>query len=200
MAKPRKYKFVVCKPCWELKYCPYGPLVEQFPLSPGQQDLAAVEARYNAMLQDISEEKSKSEEEILSAVDFLEHHWPPRWEEIQQYDTSELQCNVFGHICPVFFTAESFTETKEQRRSGRYIPRDIMLKVVRRDGQVCQMCHRYVPDNELEFDHIIPHSKGGPVSVQNIRVLCQECNAKKHDSLEDMLYNPFAPREDDSSM
>lgn len=22
----------VCKPCWELKYCPYGPLVEYFPL------------------------------------------------------------------------------------------------------------------------------------------------------------------------
>jgi hypothetical protein len=24
----------VCKPCWEIKYCPYGPLVETFPLSP----------------------------------------------------------------------------------------------------------------------------------------------------------------------
>ena len=23
-----------CKPCWELKYCPYGPLVEQSPLLP----------------------------------------------------------------------------------------------------------------------------------------------------------------------
>jgi hypothetical protein len=23
----------VCKPCWELKYCPYGPLVEDFPLA-----------------------------------------------------------------------------------------------------------------------------------------------------------------------
>ena len=23
-----------CKPCWELKYCPYGPLVEDFPLLP----------------------------------------------------------------------------------------------------------------------------------------------------------------------
>ncbi len=22
----------VCKPCWEIKYCPYGPLVEEFPL------------------------------------------------------------------------------------------------------------------------------------------------------------------------
>ena len=21
----------ICKPCWELKYCPYGPLVEDFP-------------------------------------------------------------------------------------------------------------------------------------------------------------------------
>ena len=24
----------ICKPCWELKYCPYGPLVEDFPLPP----------------------------------------------------------------------------------------------------------------------------------------------------------------------
>ena len=24
----------VCKPCWELKYCPYGPLVEQAPVLP----------------------------------------------------------------------------------------------------------------------------------------------------------------------
>jgi hypothetical protein len=23
----------ICKPCWELKYCPYGPLVEEFPLA-----------------------------------------------------------------------------------------------------------------------------------------------------------------------
>ncbi len=22
----------ICKPCWELKYCPYGPLVEKFPI------------------------------------------------------------------------------------------------------------------------------------------------------------------------
>jgi hypothetical protein len=22
----------ICKPCWELKHCPYGPLIEEFPL------------------------------------------------------------------------------------------------------------------------------------------------------------------------
>jgi hypothetical protein len=30
----RKRTSRVCKPCWELKYCPYGPLVEQAPLLP----------------------------------------------------------------------------------------------------------------------------------------------------------------------
>ena len=24
----------LCKPCWELQYCPYGPVVEDFPLLP----------------------------------------------------------------------------------------------------------------------------------------------------------------------
>jgi hypothetical protein len=30
-AKKPRFKPTVCKPCWELKYCPYGPLVEFFP-------------------------------------------------------------------------------------------------------------------------------------------------------------------------
>lgn len=30
----------VCKPCWEIKYCPYGPLVEQFPLPSEGDDRA----------------------------------------------------------------------------------------------------------------------------------------------------------------
>src|SRR5579864_3675797 len=30
----------VCKPCWELKYCPYGPLVEQFPLEDDRDERA----------------------------------------------------------------------------------------------------------------------------------------------------------------
>lgn len=28
----------ICKPCWELKYCPYGPLVEDFPLKEEPDD------------------------------------------------------------------------------------------------------------------------------------------------------------------
>lgn len=28
----------ICKPCWELKYCPYGPLVETFPIQEENDD------------------------------------------------------------------------------------------------------------------------------------------------------------------
>jgi HNH endonuclease len=31
IAREKRVK-AVCKPCWEIRYCPYGPLVEQFPL------------------------------------------------------------------------------------------------------------------------------------------------------------------------
>jgi 5-methylcytosine-specific restriction endonuclease McrA len=40
-----------------------------------------------------------------------------------------------------------------------------MLKVVRRDGQVCGACQRNVSDDEMEFDHVIPHSSGGAATA-----------------------------------
>src|SRR5262245_55351663 len=36
----------VCKPCWELRYCPYGPLVEQSPLLPPTRDSAIEHQEY----------------------------------------------------------------------------------------------------------------------------------------------------------
>ena len=88
---------------------------------------------------------------------------------------------VFGHICPVFFTAEPFTETKQERQVGRHIPRDVMLKVVRRDGQVCAECRINVPDSEVQFDDLIPVARGGPTTAENLRVLCRPCNRRKRD-------------------
>lgn len=183
-----KFRQEVCKPCWELKYCPYGPVLEQFPFSTeSPKHLTQTRRRYREVLSLFEEGKVKGEEDILSLVDVLDHCYPPRWERMSKYDTRELACNVFGHICPVFFVAESFTETKEGRRHSRYIPRDIMVKVVRRDGQICQRCLKPVRDDEIEFDHLIPHSKGGPVSAENLRVVCRRCNRGRRDSLRELL-------------
>ena len=49
-------------------------------------------------------------------------------------------------------------------------------KVWNRDGGKCVKCGS---NEDLEFDHIIPHSKGGANTYRNIQLLCEPCNRKK---------------------
>lgn len=93
-------------------------------------------------------------------------------------------CSVFGHYCPVFFVNEPFTETAERRRVGRTIPRAVMLRVVRRDNNQCQTCGIVLKDDEIEFDHIIPVSKGDSREEHNVRVACLDCNRSKSNKYE----------------
>ena len=177
----------VCKPCWELKYCPYGPLVAQFPLAPSARklrDMRLVRAESRAIF---ARGGARTDDELTDACDRFLYSDPSQWRWIMQYDTAELECTVFGHICPVFYVAEGVTETKAGRRTGRRIPHDIMLKVIRRDAQICQICHQPVPDDRVEFDHVIPLSRGGPLTSENIRLVCRPCNRKKGHSLAELL-------------
>ena len=226
----------VCKPCWELKYCPYGPLVEQSPLLPSER-VGAVEhneylkrvlttgflgqrseldderrALYEEWLADerilasqalhqiqnerrdariaASEKPSKefieifrgdlpqiheyrvdfdlnvdvdfgslnSEDKALLKVKIKEQKKKLRQalkdgfednrrplddarrivfsEEVKRFDPKDHpeevpevfrdgECNIFGHICPVFFAAE----TSVTRRRGRYIPFAVKMRV-----------------------------------------------------------------------
>lgn len=97
---------------------------------------------------------------------------------------SDLECSIFGHICPVVFVGESITETTETRRRGRYIPFQTKMRVVRRDNYTCQRCGKHLQDDEVEFDHIIPHAKGGSCEEYNIRLTCYDCNRDKSDVFE----------------
>jgi Restriction endonuclease len=182
--KPR-LEYVVCKPCWELKYCPYGPLVEYFPLHP--EGMTRTQAMLMHRKSRAELKKARREVDVFEAVRYFLFSDPANWEWILQFDTTELECNVFGHVCPVFYIAEGFTETKDFRRTGRSIPRDVMLRVVRRDGQICQICGEPVPDDQVEFDHRIPFSRGGPATVENLRVAHRSCNRKRGDALRELL-------------
>jgi HNH endonuclease len=94
------------------------------------------------------------------------------------------ECNIFGHICPVFFAAETITETSTERRRGRYIPFAVKMRVVRRDNYTCQHCSKHLADDEVEFDHKIPISKGGSSEEQNVRLTCFDCNRDKSNKIE----------------
>ncbi len=64
--------------------------------------------------------------------------------------------------------------------NSRRIPQDVKTAVWQRDGGQCVECGA---DDYLEFDHIIPFSKGGANTVENIQLLCRRCNSQKSDSI-----------------
>jgi hypothetical protein len=180
----------ICKPCWELKYCPYGPLVEDFPLPP--PTLAETE-KHNEYLRKCLKTGRLADGTKLDGPrrrffkqqlrEFRRSDYPSKMPQV----ITDASCKVFGHLCPVYFIAEPLTETKDRRSHSRAISREVMLKVVRRDGQICQKCFEPVADYEVEFDHLIPFSKGGPSTAENLRLVHRECNRKKRASLDEIL-------------
>ncbi len=51
-----------------------------------------------------------------------------------------------------------------------------------RDGHRCRKCGRFT--NDLEIDHIIPISKGGKSTYDNLQTLCRSCNQQKSNYIE----------------
>jgi 5-methylcytosine-specific restriction endonuclease McrA len=65
------------------------------------------------------------------------------------------------------------TGAKPTRRS---IPERTRHEVWRRDQGRCLDCHS---QENLEFDHIIPVSRGGANTTRNIELRCEACNGRK---------------------
>jgi 5-methylcytosine-specific restriction endonuclease McrA len=72
---------------------------------------------------------------------------------------------------------ESATHSaRSTARKRSHIRKRIRQKVWIRDGGRCVDCGS---TRNLEYDHIIPHSKGGADTVPNLQLLCIRCNRKK---------------------
>lgn len=66
----------------------------------------------------------------------------------------------------------------------------------RRDGFRCQYCGR--KDLQLTIDHVIPKSKGGPDSWDNLTTACKPCNTRKGSRTPEeagmpLLHRPATP-------
>jgi hypothetical protein len=70
-------------------------------------------------------------------------------------------------------------EDAERGRRER-LPDEVRAAVWRRDEGRCVRCGS---DADLQFDHVIPFSRGGNNSTENIQILCGPCNRAKGDSI-----------------
>jgi hypothetical protein len=78
-------------------------------------------------------------------------------------------------------TVDLFTlPTQAEQRSS--IPVPVQREVWNRDGGRCVQCGGNV---ELEYDHIVPLSKGGSNTAKNIQLLCAQCNRAKGSEIGD---------------
>jgi hypothetical protein len=73
-----------------------------------------------------------------------------------------------------------FNKRKSGEKSREPIPKEVMNQVWNRDGGKCVKCGS---QENLEFDHIIPFSKGGAATYRNLQLLCQKCNRQKSDTI-----------------
>jgi hypothetical protein len=70
----------------------------------------------------------------------------------------------------------SRTPAQAPRPQREAIPERVRHEVWRRDRGTCVECGSR---GRLEFDHIIPVSRGGSNSVRNIELRCEPCNRRK---------------------
>lgn len=67
--------------------------------------------------------------------------------------------------------------------------------VMKRDGHICQYCgHK----SDLTLDHVLPRSRGGTDSWENLVTACNKCNVQKGDRTPEeadmpLLRKPFRP-------
>ena len=68
----------------------------------------------------------------------------------------------------------------EDIRCREAIPQELQDRVWNRDEGKCIKCGSR---EKLEFDHIIPFSKGGSNSYRNLQILCEKCNREKNNKI-----------------
>lgn len=91
---------------------------------------------------------------------------------LQVMELEDAERQKFERLRHKFSVArQEEAEIKRER-----VSEEVRIAVWRRDGGKCVRCGGR---ERLEYDHIVPLSKGGSNTVRNIELLCEECNRQK---------------------
>ena len=104
------------------------------------------------------------------------------------YPENEIILEIKSHVLSIekkVMALESEVSSLEgleqdEGKKRERIPEKVRMYVWRRDGGRCVECKS---DKKLEFDHIIPISKGGFNTERNVQLLCDNCNRRKSDNI-----------------
>jgi 5-methylcytosine-specific restriction endonuclease McrA len=88
----------------------------------------------------------------------------------------------------------SVISLKEYIASARR-PAFTRFNVFLRDRFTCQYCGEWFPSHDLTFDHVVPRSRGGRTTWENVVTACSDCNLLKGNRLpgESAMYPRHMP-------
>ena len=124
----------------------------------------------------------------------------PTWSELSVLHALEacdsddwIRCVNFAIQVPRVIRLTRFDRTP--RQTLRFNRRNLLA----RDNHRCQYCGLSFPMNQLSLDHVVPRSRGGATSWENVVCSCVTCNTRKggrtpREARMKLISQPVKPR------
>jgi len=93
----------------------------------------------------------------------------------EELHNSEVHSASHAHRVPSVIRLLAYRHIPQQSRA--LSRKNILL----RDRNTCQFCGGVFPSSELTLDHVVPRSRGGRSSWENLVACCYRCNNGKGD-------------------
>jgi 5-methylcytosine-specific restriction endonuclease McrA len=92
---------------------------------------------------------------------------------------TEEENGHFLHSARVAMRLPSVIRLLEYRRIPHQSRALSRKNILLRDRNTCQYCATVLPSSELTLDHVIPRSRGGSSTWENLVACCHPCNRRK---------------------
>ena len=92
---------------------------------------------------------------------------------------TEEENGHFLHAARIAMRVPSVIRLLEYRRIPHQSRALSRKNILLRDRNTCQYCATVLPSGELTLDHVIPRSRGGSSTWENLVACCHPCNNRK---------------------
>ena len=132
---------------------------------------------------------NKNNQKNLGYRGISETHYNQKFFEMECLDCGHRYmangCDVWLRKCPNCGIHKKKQQSTHTVKSTRVISDKLRYQILKRDNFKCCACGASPakdPAVELHIDHIVPWSKGGETTANNLQTLCSRCNIGKSDS------------------
>jgi len=96
--------------------------------------------------------------------------------EVLEYYDRHVRSAMDAYLLPAVVKVHMYVKSKKQTNTRAVVSR---RNILIRDNFQCQYCGVRGDARSLTIDHVMPLSRGGPWSWENLVVACKRCNSRK---------------------